>query len=637
MGQVIARRKLSPDLTTLTLLVIFIQRLGAVPVLTPNTHNLASSLAHPPTAIRATVNNLAPAATPLLGSAYYNHTDVPVSDPLAPLTATLTHLVEGLAYHVRVSAWNGAGNAFGAAQPSWPVLLTASTTPRAVGEVTLTPTSDKSLRVGWKAPASAGQGGLPATAYTVEYDLSPPTHEVQVVGLNASSAQLSGTFCVSYGGYSTSAIPYDASASRLESAIESLAGVGRVLVTQSLTQSANRYGIAWTITFLDNVGPLPLLAISCNDLVGSMVVINTYRVAAAPAPAFTAGSVGIFQRPLGSLTIAETPTVLNIQANATAGDLNGYFQVVNAGEASGPIDVYTTADQLKAILENMLTVSAVSVAVTDHSMQTGARQDNYGRTWQVTFYGRSSVAAVSPFAGQYRSLMVTTGYGYNSSQAVVAAGGTLYGSGSMVGVARVAAGGVPVSVEVGGLVAGQAYVARVAAANTHLTAPPVTAAVASGPKTSPPSPPRSVRVAVVSDTQVAVWWDPPALTGGAPVTGYSVQWDVSTQFGPSSSSAQATRGDTFLVVPALTPGALYTIRVAAYNSQGYSPFAAALPSLGGWAELQSVHILSASTFTLRYTDQGGAFQDTVPLPAYANAWQVMDALQNIAGRSDQMR
>ena len=64
---------------------------------------------------------------------------------------------------------------------------------------------------------------------------------IQVVSINASSAQLAGTFCLSFAGYSTSAIPYDASASRLESAIESLAAVGNVQVTQTLSQSANRY------------------------------------------------------------------------------------------------------------------------------------------------------------------------------------------------------------------------------------------------------------------------------------------------------------------------------------------------------------------------------------------------------------
>ena len=189
-----------------------------------------------------------------------------------------------------VSAWNGAGNVYGAAKPSFPVLTVASSAPRAVTDVGLMATSDTSLRVTWKPPASAGQGGAyPPSAYTVDYDLAPTAPEVQVVSLNASSAQIGGTFCLAFGGHATGAIPYDAAASRLESAIESLASVGNVQVTQSFSQSQNRYGIAWAVTFVDNVGPLPLLSVACNDLAGSMVMINAYRQAAAAAPPSRAG------------------------------------------------------------------------------------------------------------------------------------------------------------------------------------------------------------------------------------------------------------------------------------------------------------------------------------------------------------
>ena len=53
------------------------------------------------------------------------------------------------------------------------------------------------------------------------------------------------------------------------------------------------------------------------------------------------------QRPLGSVTVAEAPTVLRIHANSTAGDLNGYFVVVNGGESSAPIDIFSSANDLK--------------------------------------------------------------------------------------------------------------------------------------------------------------------------------------------------------------------------------------------------------------------------------------------------
>ena len=298
------------------------EKLVGVPMLVASAHGLKSSVHVAPTNIHVAVNSVVLARPPVLGSGYYNSTIVMVptsttpstttvsqsgdvmlttaqASGLAPVSVRLEGLVEGLAYYVRVSAWNGAGDAYGAPQHGWPVLVVASSTPRAVTDVALTATSDTSLRVTWKAPASAGQGygSRPPSGYTVDYDLAPTTLDVQVdtlshintcplshissplslissrtclflssflahlppppyhppyhtpsplptpqvVSINASSSQLSGTFCLSFAGYSTSAIPFDASASRLESAIESLAAVGNVQVTQTLSQSANRY------------------------------------------------------------------------------------------------------------------------------------------------------------------------------------------------------------------------------------------------------------------------------------------------------------------------------------------------------------------------------------------------------------
>lgn len=54
--------------------------------------------------------------------------------------------------------------------------------------------------------------------------------------------------------------------------------------------------------------------------------------------------------------------------------------------------------------------------------------------------------------------------------------------------------------------------------------------------------PLLVRATPLSDTQIAVWWSPPLQSGGAAVTGYSVQWDVTASFGPTSYSVQVNWG-----------------------------------------------------------------------------------------------
>ena len=84
-----------------------------------------------------------------------------------------------------------------------------------------------------------------------------------------------------------------------------------------------------------------------------MTVVYTLNIPSAstanpssPFP-FPPSSFCLFQRPLGSITVSEAPTILRIHANSTAGDLNGYFVVVNGGETSAPIDVYSSAAALK--------------------------------------------------------------------------------------------------------------------------------------------------------------------------------------------------------------------------------------------------------------------------------------------------
>ena len=208
------------------------------------------------------------------------------------------------------------------------------------------------------------------------------------------------------------------------------------------------------------------------------------------------------------------------------------------------------------------------------------------------------------------------------------------GSSNQVGVERVGTGGVQLYADVTGLPPSlgmpTAYVARVSAANAYLQAvTPVTANVAAYPKVTAPSVPLLVRATALSDTQIAVWWSPPLQSGGAMVTGYSVQWDITASFGPTSYSAQVQQGATFLVLPNLVAGTSYTIRVAAYNAQGYGPFVAAQVRVEGWAEIQAVLVNSQQTFTLQYTDQSGAPQSTGLLPVFASALQVQDALQRL--------
>jgi len=111
--------------------------------------------------------------------------------------------------------------------------------------------------------------------FSVECDIAPKVKEIQQVVIKSSSkAPISGSFCLSFYGVSTSPIPFDASERRIESALESLGNIGNIDVTQSL--DASGMSISWQITFTDNVGDLDPLMVSCNNLVGvSSIIVST--------------------------------------------------------------------------------------------------------------------------------------------------------------------------------------------------------------------------------------------------------------------------------------------------------------------------------------------------------------------------
>jgi hypothetical protein len=114
-----------------------------------------------------------------------------------------------------------------------------------------------------------------------------------------------------------------------------------VSVTLEAAGGGSSYSTRWTVTFLNNADNMSLLTVGCDALNGPGARAGVYRKQAAGTPLFTSGSVGIYERALG---------VQNIIANATATDLHGYFYVVNSGETSLAIDVYSSAAEVEYIL-----------------------------------------------------------------------------------------------------------------------------------------------------------------------------------------------------------------------------------------------------------------------------------------------
>ena len=114
----------------------------------------------------------------------------------------------GLFYHVKVSAWNEVGYKYGAHLGSYPAIVPALKGPEKVRDITMSPINSTALKLNWKL--STASGYIPLESYTVEYDYSMSGSDVQEVTISSTSADVKGSFCLSYGGESTKPIPYDA-------------------------------------------------------------------------------------------------------------------------------------------------------------------------------------------------------------------------------------------------------------------------------------------------------------------------------------------------------------------------------------------------------------------------------------------
>ena len=365
--------------------------------------------------------------------------------------------------------------------------------------------------------------------------------------------------------------------------------VGVVEVTDVSTSTASAYGAEWTVNFSDNIGNLDLLVLSCNNLVGTSVDVQITPVTTGSEATFTSGTVGIYQRPLGDATVAQTNSVQTITVNSSSIDLNGYFYVLNAGEVSGQIDVYTTASEMETILEDMLTLTDVTVTMTDLSFSTTGNVQRYGRTWSITFS--------EPHAP---SLLVSVGSDYD----IVATGGTILGTATMVNVERVVTESIPLNYIVTGLTAGVQYVSRVSAFNGYFWSDAVVSSIAVVPKLMAPVIPTGVSMKRLSDTQIQVWWTAPEQTGGSAVTGYSVQYDIGTTFGTTAQS-QFVTGATSYVITGLTASNSYYVRISAYNALGYSDMVNAENTVD-WMDVQSISIDASGSDVSDAT--GSAFQ-----------------------------
>ena len=197
-----------------------------------------------------------------------------------------------------------------------------------------------------------------------EYEFSPSTAVTLAIG-RIDTAPESGTFKLTYGGLSTSALPAGATAAQVQTALNALA----VITTEGgvvVTKTSNSYRIVWnTPAVTANV-----LSYSFNELYPTST-INASAVKVGSLTQKQIYQVHIKQAPVANITsfVNQTPpavTVTQIHAPAFVGDTkvwrvsiapqpkNGSFLIgFNAGTTSyntAAIDVSASGDAILSIL-----------------------------------------------------------------------------------------------------------------------------------------------------------------------------------------------------------------------------------------------------------------------------------------------
>merc|ERR1711998_580562 len=399
--------------------------------------------------------------------------------------------------------------------------------------------------------------------------------EVQAITTSASSS-LDGTFRLSFRGHSTSALPYDASDERLQVALEGLQTVGKVRVERTGPISN---GYMWEVTFLQNVGNVPLISLDPTGLVGNGIFTDVSELIKGTEPSFDQGTVGIHEMPLGSTELVVPEEVQEIALSAQAEDVDGYFYVNFMGEVTQKIYHNFTEAEMEEALLGLSTVTAITVTKRFTYQSTVAPVSDYGWVWAVTFTQQP---------GDLPSLLVYTG----QKTTTVAAGGTLLGTGTKVTVSEAVKGVLPTYfVTPPALAPGTTYFARVSAYNSEGWSTPAVAALSTTTKDQLPAAPLDVAVSVYDSTSLEVSWTAPPHTGGEQISRFLVQWDQDESFDDSTGTAikEAVAGQTVYtyLITGLTADTDNVVRVMAYNNQGYGEPTLAVP-VGAFEEIQQI-------------------------------------------------
>jgi len=172
-----------------------------------------------------------------------------------------------------------------------------------------------------------------------------------------------GSFAISFNGHTSEPLPYDVSAKEIELALETLATVNVVSVSQ---KASGREGLfSWMVTFSgSNVGDLNALSVNASTLYGNDVI--TAVCEDGDVTGLCDGQTAEGSQPLG-----------------------GYFDISLSGTHSRVISFDDSADVVEAEIQSLLTAEGLNQSVTVTRVPEESRFFSY--VWYITFSGFQSM------------------------------------------------------------------------------------------------------------------------------------------------------------------------------------------------------------------------------------------------------
>lgn len=468
------------------------------------------------------------------------------------LRTELSTPLSGVPYYVRAAAVNVVGTGkFRASSPT--SLQPAAQPPTPPTHAKVRPLSDTELMVQWESPLL--DGGEAISEYVVEWDTATTfdsgsdgnplgstvvgasaqgsVADVQAVRVSVEDGKfMAGSFLLEYNGQATGSIPFDASASEVETALETLCTVGDVAVSRSLGPANGGY--TWLVTMVAaadgaEAGDGQVSTSSALQTVAShKLQVDGTNLLACDTSARTACLSASASTSAGLETRREVQRV-----DCQPG---GDFTIDFMGETTGPISSSADEVEIEAALEALYNIGHVTVTGTCSAASPPSSPPSFVH---VTFENDGGDLPLLSFqsaslAGNFEE--VTRG----SVQVVV--------------------GQKPFSVAVGGITTAP-WTVRVSAYNRVGYSDFAVASHDLGQMVAgsagAPALPENITVAVATARSAWVYWQAPASDGGDTVTEYVVEIDTSDGFdsvcgdGPEvqtltmSSGNAAHAGETF--------------------------------------------------------------------------------------------